>query len=142
MELKRLAAELGLAERVGFTGFLSAASALRSLDVVVHASTKPEPFGLVVAEAMACGRAVVVSAAGGATELFEPERDALAHVPGDETGLARCITRLASDPALRRKLGQHARQTAERRFDPSRLGRDLVALYQDVAGSRPQERCA
>jgi len=141
-ELKRLAAELGLAERVGFTGFLSAASALRSLDVVVHASTKPEPFGLVVAEAMACGRAVVVSAAGGATELFEPEGDALAHAPGDETGLARCITRLASDPALRRRLGQHARQSAERRFNPSRLGRELVTLYEDVAGSRLQERCA
>jgi glycosyltransferase involved in cell wall biosynthesis len=142
VELKRLAAELGLAERVGFTGFLSAASALRSLDVVVHASTKPEPFGLVVAEAMACGRAVVVSAAGGATELFEPERDALAHAPGDETGLARCITRLASDSALRRKLGQHARQSAERRFDPTRLGRELVMLYDEVAGSRLNERCA
>jgi glycosyltransferase involved in cell wall biosynthesis len=142
IELKRLAAELGLTERVGFTGFLSPASALRSLDVVVHASTRPEPFGLVVAEAMACAKAVVVSAAGGATELFEAERDALAHAPGDETGLARCITRLASDSGLRRRLGEHARQTAQRRFAATRLGRELVALYDEIAGSQLRERCA
>ena len=44
----------------------AADEAIRALDVVVHASTSPEPFGLVIAEAMACGRAVIVSDAGGA----------------------------------------------------------------------------
>ena len=39
-----------------------------SLDVVVHASREPEPFGLVIAEAMACGRAVITTANGGAAE--------------------------------------------------------------------------
>ena len=61
-ELRRLAESLGLSWPVGFTGFVDdAAAAMRALDVVVHASTQPEPFGLVIAEAMACGRAVVVS---------------------------------------------------------------------------------
>ena len=39
-------------------------AAYRALDVVVHASTRPEPFGLVIAEAMACGRALVAAPDG------------------------------------------------------------------------------
>ena len=70
-ELQALADGLGLGGRVGFTGFLPPAPAMRALDVVVHASTRPEPFGLVIAEAMACGRAVITSAAGGAAELVD-----------------------------------------------------------------------
>ena len=54
----QLARSLGVADRVGFTGFVHSPEAtFRALDVVVHASTAPEPFGLVIAEAMACGRA-------------------------------------------------------------------------------------
>ena len=57
-ELRAAVAALGLEGRVGFTGFVEdAAQAMRALDVVVHASTEPEPFGLVIAEAMACARA-------------------------------------------------------------------------------------
>ena len=57
----------GLESRVGFTGFVQdSATAMRALDIVVHASTDPEPFGLVIAEAMACGKPVVASRAGGA----------------------------------------------------------------------------
>jgi glycosyltransferase involved in cell wall biosynthesis len=41
----------------------------RSLDIVVHASTKPEPFGRTIAEAMACGRAVLLSRESGVAEL-------------------------------------------------------------------------
>ena len=55
---------------------------MRALDVVVHASTQPEPFGLVIAEAMACGRAVVVSSGGGAAEIVTPGEDALVHEVG------------------------------------------------------------
>ena len=60
----------------------------RALDVVVHASTKPEPFGRVIVEAMSCGRAVVVAKDGGAAELFEDGVSALASPPGDASALA------------------------------------------------------
>ena len=61
-ELHAAIERMGLADTVGLTGFVKdSAAALRSLDVVVHASTSPEPFGLVIAEAMAVGRSVVVS---------------------------------------------------------------------------------
>src|ERR1700722_15168182 len=53
-ELRALLSELGLAGRVGFTGFVDdVGAAMRALDIVVHASTQPEPFGLSIIEAMA-----------------------------------------------------------------------------------------
>ena len=78
-ELRETSVRLGLTARVGFTGFVDdPAPAIRALDVVVHASTEPEPFGLVIAEALACGRPLVVSLAGGAAELVTPGVDAIA----------------------------------------------------------------
>jgi glycosyltransferase involved in cell wall biosynthesis len=132
-ELRRLADSLGLGDRVGFTGFLRSAPAMRSLDVIVHASTRPEPFGLVIAEAMACGRAVITSGTGGAAELVRPDVDALTHAPGDAADLARAIARLVADPSLRRDMGIRARAAAGERFNPDRLANELVGLYERVA---------
>ena len=132
-ELREMARMLGIADRIGFTGFLRPAPAMRALDVVVHASTQPEPFGLVVAEAMACGRAVITSAAGGAAELVRPDQDAVTHQPGDSNDLARAIARLAADADLRRQLGARARIAAGERFHPDRMARELVDLYERVA---------
>jgi glycosyltransferase involved in cell wall biosynthesis len=130
-ELRALARDLGVAHRVGFTGYVDEpAAAMRALDVVVHASTAPEPFGLVIAEAMACGRALVASAAGGAAELIEPGVTALAHAPGDEAGLAACIARLAGSAALRARLGASGRACAERRFDRARLAGEVGRVYR------------
>jgi glycosyltransferase involved in cell wall biosynthesis len=129
-ELQTLADRLGLAGRVGFTGFLPPAPAMRALDVVVHAGTRPEPFGLVIAEAMACGRTVITSASGGAAELVTAGEDALTHVPGDAASLSACITRVARDPVLRRALGARARASACQRFDSDRFARELVAVYE------------
>jgi glycosyltransferase involved in cell wall biosynthesis len=132
-QLKQQAAELGLANQVGFTGFvLHPAQAMRSLDVVVHASTQPEPFGLVIAEAMACRRALIASAAGGANEIIRDGVNALAHTPGDAKALAALIGRLTDDPELREQLGRAGRQTAEQCFDRARLGHQLGAIYQSV----------
>jgi glycosyltransferase involved in cell wall biosynthesis len=132
-ELERLVASNGLAGRVGLTGFVDRpAAAMRALDVVVHASTQPEPFGLVIAEGQASGRAVIVSAAGGAEELVSDGVDALTHAPGDAVGLARAIERLAGDGPLRARLGIAARQSAVRRYDPDAFTRAFIDVYQEA----------
>jgi glycosyltransferase involved in cell wall biosynthesis len=136
-ELRRTAADLGVADRVGFTGFVDRSdSVYRALDIVVHASTAPEPFGLVIAEAMACGRAVVVSNAGGAAEIVTADVDALTHVPGDADSLAAAIRALAIDPSRRARLGRAARVTAEHAFDRARLARELLAVYDAAVAVR------
>jgi len=128
--LRELASGWNLGDRVVFTGAAERAdAAIRALDIVVHASTRPEPFGMVIAEAMACGRPVVISRAGGAAELVQDEVDGISHVPGDAGSLADAIVRLASAPELRARLGVAARASAERLFDRSRLASDLAPFY-------------
>jgi glycosyltransferase involved in cell wall biosynthesis len=134
-ELRALAAALGIADKVGFTGYIADTSgAIRALDVLVHASTQPEPFGRVIAEGMACGRAVICSAAGGAIELIEEGRNALTHPPGDHETLAARIADLVRDPELRARLGRAGRITAERRFERSRLAEEVIPLYLRLTG--------
>jgi len=137
-ELTSLARELGIADRVAFTGFVAEpADAIRALDVVVHASTDHEAFGLVIAEAMACGRPVVTSGTGGAAELIRDGEDALTHRAGDAADLAARVAMLAGDEPLRRRLGGRAHETATRRFDSHRLAGQFATVYHDAARQRP-----
>lgn len=134
-ELQALACELGLTGRVGFTGFVEEpAEAYRALDIVVHASTSPEPFGLSIAEAMACGRPVVLSDRGGARELGEPGRTCLAHEPGDARDLAARLEQLLADPALRQRLGRAGEQFVRQRFTRLALGSALGSVYRELHG--------
>jgi glycosyltransferase involved in cell wall biosynthesis len=138
-ELRVMAATLGLEGRVGFLPHQADPEAVyRALDVVVHASTRPEPFGRVIVEGMACGRAVVVTRGGGASELFHEGVSALGTEPGDADGLAGVLTRLIDDPALRRSLGAGGRAEAEARFDRKRLAREWADIY-DLSGA--SDRC-
>ncbi|HEU4561393.1 MAG TPA: glycosyltransferase family 4 protein [Longimicrobium sp.] len=132
-QLRHLLAEHGLAERVGITGFMDEpADAMRALDVVVHASTQPEPFGLVIAEAMACGRPVVATAAGGAAEIVEEGVNALTVPPGDAQALAAAIRQLAEDAELRARLGAAGRAKAERHFGRERLAAQVAPIYRAI----------
>jgi glycosyltransferase involved in cell wall biosynthesis len=90
----------------------------------------------VIAEAMACGRAVIVSRAGGAAELVSHDVDALTHTPGNVGDLATRIAALAADGLLRARLGAAARARAEHQFDHSRLAREIVPVYESAVGSR------
>jgi glycosyltransferase involved in cell wall biosynthesis len=138
VELRQMAANLGCPP-IGFVPFQDPpVDIYRSLDVVVHASTRPEPFGRVIAEAMACGRAVVASLAGGVPEVIRSGIDALGFEPNDVTGLARAIVRLAGDPQLRQALGAQAHAAASR-FSPLSTGRPLFELYQNLANGGPSD---
>ncbi len=131
-ELRNSAAARGLGNKIGFTGRIDdVPAAMRSLDIVVHASVEPEPFGLVIAEAMACGRAVIVSQAGGAAEIAEA--GALFHSPGNAGELADRITQLMNDAALRASLGAAGRNAAVRLFGRRRLCDTLIPIYEALA---------
>lgn len=137
--LRSMAAELGIADRVGFTGHVGdSAAAMRSLDIVVHASTRPEPFGRVIAEAMACGRPVITSAHGGASEIITPDVDAITHEAGNERSLADAIARLAADRELRQRLSKAGLERARMQFDRKRLAEELVPIYEELAGEHLQ----
>ncbi len=129
-ELRALAQSMGVTAHLGFVPFQAdPAPVYRALDVVVHASTSPEPFGLVVAEAMACGRAVVATTLGGVAEVADEEVASL-HIAGDAGDLARAIGRCANDERTRASLGAAARARAEQRFSLVRFGQDLGRLHR------------
>jgi len=135
-ELREMASQLGIADRVGLTGRVNdIPSAMRALDVVVHASTKPEPFGLVIVEAMASGRPVIVSNAGGASEILKTNdcQFALSHTPGDVNELALAIKSLCTDAELRHKLGKEGKRQADLRFDRRRYAREFADTYIELA---------
>jgi glycosyltransferase involved in cell wall biosynthesis len=132
-ELREQIRVLGLTDRVGLTGFLEEPPpALRALDIVVHASSAPEPFGMVIIEAMACERAVIASNAGGAMEIFEDGVTALGHTPGDAAHLAIQIQRLAASPELRARLGAAGRRAMLAQFQPERMAQEFATLYSDT----------
>jgi glycosyltransferase involved in cell wall biosynthesis len=142
-ELRRLAAPSLIENRIGFIDFQTdPAPVYRSLDVVVHASSRPEPFGLTIAEAMACGRAVVVARAGGAAELFTHDHDAVGFPMGDAEAMAAVLEALIEDPLRRRRLGAAARATALARFARARLGPQVLAAYRSFPnrGQKPGAR--
>jgi glycosyltransferase involved in cell wall biosynthesis len=132
-ELRAAARELGIAERVGFIEFQNDPAAVyRALDVVVHASTAPEPFGRTIVEGMASAKPVIAAYAGGASELFHDGEEALAFPPGDAGALAALIARTASDEPLRARLGRAARAAARSRFTRERYAAGIASVYRDT----------
>jgi glycosyltransferase involved in cell wall biosynthesis len=137
-ELERLVRSLRLERHVGFVPFQrDVAQVLQALDIVVHASIRPEPFGRTIVEAMASARPVVVSRAGGAAELFQEGSTGLGFRPGDVEDLARVLLRLLRDPELRRALGEAGRKHAVECFDRARLGREIASAYAELVGVNP-----
>ncbi|MBD2626914.1 glycosyltransferase family 4 protein [Trichormus variabilis] len=129
-ELKDKAADLDIVDKVDFLGFQeNIAEIYRSLDIVVHASTQPEPFGLAIVEAMACGKPVIVSQAGGAAELFTHNYDAVGVPPGETIALATAILDLLNNPEKRQIISENARHTITERFSHERLGEQLMKVY-------------
>jgi glycosyltransferase involved in cell wall biosynthesis len=132
-ELKRLAVSLGIADRVTFTGFRDdVPDCLAALDVVVHASVHPEPFGLALIEAMAAGTALVAADAGAVREIVTPGSDGLLVPPGDHEALAVALLALYDDREMRWKMARTGEQTARERFGAAVMTRRVEALYAEI----------
>ena len=131
-ELRTQVQNLGLGDRVSFTGFRAdIAAELARLDVLVHASVVPEPFGQVVVEGMAAGVAVIASDAGGPAEIIERERSGLLVPPGDVAALAAALQRLAGDSTLRARLAAAGLERA-RAYEPAAVAPQVLAVYRSV----------
>lgn len=132
-ELRERVAALQIADWVEFTGFQKdVVNSYHALDVVVHASTQPEPLGLVIIEAMACRKPVIVANAGGAAELFTHNHDAIGVPPGDPITLAAAMNQLINHPQQRQQLASNARATALKHFNLERLGQQTLTLYNTL----------
>ncbi|HEY8775573.1 MAG TPA: glycosyltransferase family 4 protein [Gaiellaceae bacterium] len=131
-DLKRRARVLGLDGRIVFAGFREDIwTVLSEIDILVHASVTPEPFGQVIVEGMSAGLPVVATGAGGPAEILEDGVDGLLYPPGDADALARRLRDLADDPALRARVGAAARESSKR-FTAQAAADRVTWVYERV----------
>ncbi|MCX2932696.1 glycosyltransferase [Mycobacterium sp. CVI_P3] len=136
-ELRRLVAELELAESVIFAGVRTDMPAVyRAADVVLLPSTHGENLPTVLIEASATGRAIAASRIGGIPDIVLDGRTGLLFEPGSEQGLADAVCRLAGDPDLRRNLGAAAGERAREEFSAAAWMRRLRSTYLEAMGPR------
>lgn len=136
-EIHRLAAELGIAGQVEFTGFRTDAPVLISrLDLLVHASITPEPFGQVIIEGMAAGKPVVATDDGGAREIVVPGLTGLLVPMADPKAMADAIESLLGDPGAARRMGQAGRQRVKDCFTMETVVSNVHAVYDHLLVAR------
>jgi len=127
--LKKTAQQLGLAERVLFTGARSdVAAMMQAMDLLVINSSA-EPFGLVAIEAMACGTVVLAAASGGIPEIIEHGKNGWLIPKGDEQALADAVVHLTSQPQLTAELAAQGELRVASHFSAERYLFELQSFY-------------
>ena len=84
-------------------------------------------------EAAACGRAMVATDAPGCREIAIADETALTVPVDDAPALADAMAKLAGDASLRERFGKRARALVEEKFSAAAIGREIVALYNEVS---------
>lgn len=136
VELRERAAGAHFSGRVVFTGHVSGmAEVYNGLDIVLSASTSPEPLGTMIIESMTMARPLLAPAHGGAVEMIEDGRTGLLFTPNDADDLATCMLRLYEDREFGRILGAAAREEALRRFAIDEHVRRVEEVYARLIGT-------
>jgi glycosyltransferase involved in cell wall biosynthesis len=136
--LQRLCAELGVAERVVFSGWREdVGDVLRAVDLFVLPSLN-EGMGKALVEAMYIGLPLVATRVGGVPDLVVDGRHGLLVPPGQPEALGQALTRLWKDAALRDRLGEQACQRAAR-FGSEAMVQKLCRLYRSLSGGQPPD---
>jgi glycosyltransferase involved in cell wall biosynthesis len=133
-DLERLATQLGIRERVHFTGFRPNEPNLHHVFEVSVLTSLSEGFPNSLVEAMAAGRPVVATAVGGNVDAVRPETGFLVPV-GAPAELASAIDRLLSEDSLRLRMGAAARDVAQREYHAGSVIPRLEQLYLKLARS-------
>ena len=135
--LERMAAERGVARNLHFLGTISEEqklALLRASDVLPFPS-RYEGFGLPLLEGMAAGTPVISTDIPVVNEIVCDGENGLL-VPYDDTeALAQAMLAVLESPALRARLVAGGAQALAERFAPERLVMQVIAVYQQVAGS-------
>ncbi len=156
-QLEDLTSQLDLAGRVRFAGWSARPEAdLDRFSALVHASPVPEPFGQVIAEAMARGVPVIATAAGGAAEILTEAPDPVPApspgevlrtplgqlvAPGDPRGLASAMRWVIDNPGDAESAAQRASASARRRFGAASAAAVCGEVWsQALAAASPRRR--
>lgn len=134
------AGQSGIADRVIFAGRVPQAELAAHYalcDVFVLPSvTMGEAFGIVLLEAMACGKPVIATDLPGVRTVARHDDNGLIVPPHDARALAAAIRALMDDPGRRARMGARGRARVESTYDWARIGAALTAIYDEVIAGR------
>lgn len=137
--MRRLAASMGVADRIRFLGRVSderLPEVYAACDVFVLPSvSRLEAFGIVALEAMATGKPVIVADIPGVREMIEDGRDGLLADPVNPRDLAEKIRRMLGSPEMRRSMGQRGREKVLESFSIEQVTDRIEAVYRETLDS-------
>lgn len=133
--LKRLVFEKGLSREIIFTGFQkNVPDYLNALDIFIHASILPEPFGRVLLEAMCLQKPIISTNIGAPPEILTEGENGLLIPPGDPGKLAEAVETLLSDRSYARQIGHKAYLEFLKRFTLDKNVGRTQSIYDHVLG--------
>lgn len=132
-QMQQLAKRLNIADCIEWYGYSpDVMTQLQRMDTFVLPSLYGEGLPMVVLEAMAVGLPIVVTAAGGAAEAIEHDRDGLVVAPNDASALAAALVGLRQDPTRAARLGRAARQSQRTSFSAQAMAAGVARCYDQL----------
>lgn len=132
--IQELITSLGLEKNVfiRFFPWQEIPAVYKAAEVCLYPSSFQEPFGLVMLEAMATARPIIVSRAGGMPEIIRPGYNGFLVSMGNYQELARYTTFLLRNPEVGTAMGQNGRRLAEEDFTTAVMARNTLAVYSQL----------
>ena len=135
--LKERASQPDIKGRVHFLGFRRDIPALmKAMDIIIHTSTSPEPFGLVIVEGMLAQKPVIATRAGGAVEIIRDGETGLLVAPGSVLELRKSIESLFADPVRASSLALAGYASANKDFSLNTMFAGIGAVIAEFAQHR------
>ncbi len=132
-QLKNITYKLGIQDRTTFVGFKEQIEEILGvIDILVHCSVRPEPFGLAIVEAMALGKVVIATDIGATREIIDENKDGILVKPANPYLLAEVITKLVNRPEKIRELERAARKKVEENFNATGYLHQIENLYSSI----------
>lgn len=130
---KELCKELGIVDKVIFAGFQNnAIDYMNMMDVVVHTSVAPEPFGIVTLEALSLSKPYISTTIGGPAEVIENETSGLLVEPGNPELLADALRKFLSSPEYAQQCGINGYKRLQTAFTFKKTLTETTAIYDQI----------
>jgi len=133
---KKMCEELGILDRVIFTGFVDETKLIKSYKssniVILPSTTIAEGFGMVLIEGNACGRPVIGTKVGGIQYIIRNGETGLLVPPKDSKALADAIIRLLQDEELSKKMGENGRRLVEEKYTWKKVAEITEKVYEEL----------
>lgn len=136
-DVQAIASAAGLSERVTFAGYQKGVGDyLRSFDLFVHCSVDPEPFGIVILEAMSLEIPVIATSIGAPREIVESGKSGVLFDPSNTAELANAIRLFFSDRERMREMGKRGKERFLQKFTSEINADKIVAVYESLLSER------